>query len=75
MRNKWKKPELIVLVRSRPEENVLDFCKTGGSGHINPSDSHVGCMVGEGYQSSDCDLKGTGTDPNKCYKCCGSQST
>jgi hypothetical protein len=23
----WKKPELIVLVRSKPEEAVLAFCK------------------------------------------------
>lgn len=25
----WQKPELIVLVRSRPEEAVLDSCKMG----------------------------------------------
>jgi len=28
MNQKWGKPELIVLVRSRPEEGVLHVCKT-----------------------------------------------
>jgi len=27
-KKKWKKPELIVLVRGNPEEAVLTFCKT-----------------------------------------------
>jgi hypothetical protein len=26
----WTKPELIIVVRTRPEEAVLDLCKTGG---------------------------------------------
>ena len=26
----WLKPEMIILVRSNPEESVLDFCKTYG---------------------------------------------
>ena len=26
----WKKPELIVIVRCRPEENVLAGCKQSG---------------------------------------------
>ena len=30
MKKDWKKPELVVLVRSRPEESVLAHCKTGG---------------------------------------------
>jgi hypothetical protein len=30
-KEKWEKPKLIVLVRSRPEEAVLQACKTGGS--------------------------------------------
>ena len=25
---KWQKPELIILVRNQPEENVLASCKT-----------------------------------------------
>jgi len=27
MRKTWKRPELVVLVRSKPEERVLDGCK------------------------------------------------
>jgi hypothetical protein len=27
-RNVWKAPELVVLVRNRPEETVLTACKT-----------------------------------------------
>lgn len=27
----WEKPELIVLLRTRPEEAVLAACKTGGN--------------------------------------------
>ncbi|MBN2317497.1 MAG: hypothetical protein JXR49_00375 [Acidobacteria bacterium] len=29
-KKKWEKPQLIVLVRSRPEEAVLLACKGGG---------------------------------------------
>jgi len=28
MRKDWKKPELIILSRSNPEEAVLAFCKS-----------------------------------------------
>ena len=28
-KKEWQKPELIVLVRSKPEENVLGYCKAG----------------------------------------------
>jgi hypothetical protein len=28
----WQKPALIVLVRSKPEEAVLEGCKQSGSG-------------------------------------------
>lgn len=30
-RRTWSRPELIVLVRSGPEEAVLDACKTTGA--------------------------------------------
>lgn len=30
MKNLWKKPELVVLVRGKPEENVLQTCKGAG---------------------------------------------
>ena len=29
MKKAWKKPELTVLVRTRPEEAILGGCKTG----------------------------------------------
>lgn len=49
MKKKWKKPELIVLVRSRPEESVLAICKTGGE-TIPPHEAAVlqGCSYTEG---------------------------
>lgn len=28
MKKKWKKPKLVVLVRGKPEEAVLLYCKT-----------------------------------------------
>ena len=36
-RKMWEKPELVVLLRSKPEEAVLAFCKlsAGSSGPIN----------------------------------------
>lgn len=30
-KKKWKMPKLIVLLRGRPEEGVLQACKAGGS--------------------------------------------
>jgi hypothetical protein len=29
---RWEKPELIVLIRSNPEESILDVCKGGAIG-------------------------------------------
>lgn len=34
-KKKWRRPELTVLVRSRPEEAVLALCKTTGSSGPN----------------------------------------
>ena len=31
MKKEWKTPELIILVRSNPEESVLVTCKRGGT--------------------------------------------
>ena len=30
-KKQWRKPELVVLVRSKPEEAVLGYCHTGTS--------------------------------------------
>ena len=37
----WQKPQLIVLVRSKPEEAILTFCK-GTTGNA-PNQTNVGC--------------------------------
>jgi len=33
-RKEWQKPELIVLVRSKPEEAILGFCKVTSIGGL-----------------------------------------
>ena len=38
----WKTPELTILVRSKPEEAVLDACKNAAGGGPRTWDS--GCM-------------------------------
>ena len=38
----WVKPELIVLVRKKPEEAVLTFCKTSGES-VGPFVSENSC--------------------------------
>ena len=32
MKKSWNKPELTVLVRTRPEEAILGLCKAGAGG-------------------------------------------
>ena len=53
-KSEWKRPELTVLVRSRPEEAVLTACK--GNGIIQTADiSHSYCSLEAGYDChSDC---------------------
>jgi hypothetical protein len=44
MKKIWKKPNLVVLIRSRPEESVLDHCKYGFSEQGGGANSNVnGC--------------------------------
>ncbi len=46
-RKEWQKPELIVLVRSKPEEAVLTHCKVNnlpGAGAVN--NEQLGCIWG-----------------------------
>lgn len=38
----WCKPELVVVVRSRPEENVLSPCKADGM--TKPGFLQTGCV-------------------------------
>jgi hypothetical protein len=40
----WSRPELIVLVRNRPEESVLGGCKNHGEGTFSgPSNQDSQC--------------------------------
>ena len=42
-RKTWTEPKLTALVRRKPEEGILDGCKTGtGNG---PSDEYTGCFA------------------------------
>jgi hypothetical protein len=41
----WQKPELIVLVRSKPEEAVLVVCKTPNSKFMGPNDPTNKCKL------------------------------
>lgn len=36
MKKIWKKPKLVVLYRGKPEESVLQACKTGTPGGTGP---------------------------------------
>jgi hypothetical protein len=45
--NPWAKPELLVLVRSEPEEAVLSPCKTTAASPQNgPGVGNDGCKAG-----------------------------
>jgi hypothetical protein len=41
----WQKPELIVLVRSKPEEAVLVVCKAPTSKFMGPNDPSNRCKL------------------------------
>ena len=47
-KNKWSKPKLIVLVRGKPEADILAACKTGVSGAYGggPTISFQWCLWG-----------------------------
>jgi hypothetical protein len=49
-KKEWRKPELIVIVRSKPEEAVLCGCKDskGKSGAINSQKTCMGVVSCEG---------------------------
>jgi hypothetical protein len=50
-KKEWTKPELIVLVRSKPEEAVLAACKLPPLIGLGPTNSEAACVSGMG-----CDL-------------------
>jgi hypothetical protein len=49
MKKKWKKPEVILLVRGEPEEFVTNYCKwpqTQGIGNGPDGTNNDGCIYG-----------------------------
>jgi hypothetical protein len=45
-KKEWMKPELIVLVRNKPEEAVLAACKNSGNGSGgSPTSNNVECLT------------------------------
>jgi hypothetical protein len=42
---KWGKPKLIVLTRGKPEERVLDACKSDYSGNNAPLINATNCQA------------------------------
>ena len=44
----WTKPELIVLVRGKPDEAVLFYCKEGIGGALSSGDVDRQCMLPAG---------------------------
>jgi len=47
-RRAWSRPELVVIVRSGPEEAVLTVCKTQVSGGIGVNNVNEGCRFYNG---------------------------
>ncbi len=59
MKKSWNKPELTVLVRTRPEEAILGLCKAGpgvvaGSGR-NDKDSQCLSVTGSEGCAGNCE--------------------
>ena len=51
----WQKPELIVVIHSLPEENVLSTCKTyAGASGFNSTDTRCSLLV----VCTSCDAEG-----------------
>lgn len=45
-KKQWELPKLIILVRGRPEESVLAYCKSwmgGGPGNASGKNCHTYC--------------------------------
>ncbi len=54
VKKKWSKPKLIVLVRGKPEEAVLDTCKTTVFGVLGPLPRWPRCASGAGREGTQC---------------------
>lgn len=69
MKKAWQKPKLIVLVRSKTPESVLQLCKTGG---VTGADSYDGgCYTDVTAYGATCGGRGDlGIgNANSCYDC------
>lgn len=53
MKKKWRKPQLIVLLKGHPEESVLRSCKTF-SGITGPQNDYNGCYKGRRFGCRQC---------------------
>jgi hypothetical protein len=54
----WEKPKLIVLVRSKPEESLILYCKfsSGIQGTGSPTDLFFGCYNQLGLCNGECSI-------------------
>jgi hypothetical protein len=57
-KKEWVTPELLVLVRSHPEEAILTACKLG-LGSSGPFSFNVACTLVDGCGGFCIDLTGT----------------
>lgn len=48
MKKTWKKPQLVILVRGKPEELVLTPCKAELQASEGPGDYNNLCRYGDG---------------------------
>jgi len=46
-KKEWKKPELTILVRTRPEEGILASCKNATAA-ADPSNLNANCFQNDG---------------------------
>ena len=61
MKKKWEKPELIVLLRGKPEEVLESNCKNVGSITFNtPATDSQGCGDGGAQNCGSCQGRGGG---------------
>jgi hypothetical protein len=49
MKKEWKKPQLTVLVRTRPEESILAACKTAGQAAVDASTFNTNCLANDTF--------------------------
>ena len=55
MKKTWETPELIIIVRSKPEEAVLANCKYQGAGQQGPN--NIQCKGVAEHDVGDCHIQ------------------